>query len=268
MKKILAAILLTTAFFTANSFAAKITMEGSTTLLPIAQRASEEYMDANSLANITVRGGGSGVGINSLIAGTCDIANASRAIKDSEIQAGASKGVQPKAFVVAMDGIAVIVNNSNQVSGLSKKQVADIYTGKITNWSQVGGKNERIVVVSRDSASGTFEAFGELALNKQKVVSSALMQASNQAIVATVSKTPGAIGYVGVGYASAQIKAVSIEGVDASKETVLTGKYAYSRPLFMYTNGQPKGEVKNFIDFLLSSDGQKIVEEEGFVPLQ
>jgi phosphate transport system substrate-binding protein len=267
MKKIFI-VFLTAAFFAANAVAAKITLEGSTTLLPIAQRAAEEYMDANSSADITVRGGGSGVGINSLIAGTCDIADASRAIKDSEIQAAVSKGRNPKAFVVAMDGIAVIVNNSNSVSELSKKQVADIYTGKITYWSQIGGKSEKIVVISRDSASGTFEAFGELALSGQKVVSGALMQASNQAIVSTVAKTPGAIGYVGVGYISSQIKAVDIEGVSASKETVLTGKYAYSRPLFMYTNGQPKGEIKSFLDFLLSPDGQKIVEEEGFVPLQ
>jgi phosphate transport system substrate-binding protein len=267
MKKTLI-VFLTAVFFSANAFAGKITLEGSTTLLPIAQRAAEEYMDANSSTDITVRGGGSGVGINSLIAGTCDIANASRAIKDSEIQAAASKGRKPKAFVVAMDGIAVIVNNGNPVSELSKKQIADIYTGKITFWSQVGGKNERIVVISRDSASGTFEAFGELALNKQKVVSGALMQASNQSIAAAVAKTPGAIGYVGVGYISPQIKAINIEGVRAGKETVLTGKYAYSRPLFMYTNGQPKGEVKSFIDFLLSPDGQKIVEEEGFVPLK
>jgi phosphate transport system substrate-binding protein len=267
MKKFLIAILAAMPV-AGNVFAATITLEGSTTLLPIAQRAAEEYMDANSSANITVRGGGSGVGINSLIDGSCEIACASRAIKDGEIQAAASKGRKPKAFVVAMDGIAVVVNDGNPVSALSKKQVADIYTGKITYWSQVGGKNEKIVVISRDSASGTFEAFGELALNKQKVVSGALMQASNQAISAVVSKTPGAIGYVGVGYVSPQIKAVSIEGVTAGKETVLTGKYAYSRPLFMYTDGEPKGEVKNFIDFVLSEDGQKIVEEEGFVPLQ
>ncbi|MCL2390960.1 MAG: PstS family phosphate ABC transporter substrate-binding protein [Endomicrobia bacterium] len=266
MKKVLA--VLAVMLFAVNVFAGKIVLEGSTTVLPIAQRAAEEYMDANSSVDITVRGGGSGVGINSLVSGTCDIANASRAIKDSEIQAAASKGRKPKAFVVAMDGIAVIVNAGNSVSNLSKKQVMDIYTGKVTNWYEVGGKNEKIVVVSRDSASGTFESFGELALNKQKVVSSALMQASNQAIVTTISKTPGAIGYVGIGYISSQVKAVSIDGVAADNTTVLTGKYPYSRPLFMYTNGEPKGDVKNFMDFVLSADGQKIVEEEGFVPLQ
>ncbi|MDR1695104.1 MAG: PstS family phosphate ABC transporter substrate-binding protein [Endomicrobium sp.] len=267
MKKALAAVL-AVSLFAGNVFAGKIIMEGSTTVLPIAQRAAEEFMDANSSVDITVRGGGSGVGINSLISGTCDIANSSRAIKDTEIQAAVSKGRKAKAFVVAMDGIAVIVNSQNPVSKLSKKQIMDIYTGKAVNWSQVGGNNSKIVVVSRDSASGTYESFGELALNKQKVIGSALMQASNQAIVTAVSKTPGAIGYVGVGYTGGGIKSVAIDGVAASKETVLTGKYPYSRPLFMYTDGEPKGDTKNFIDFVLSADGQAIAEEEGFVPLK
>ncbi|MCL2484473.1 MAG: phosphate ABC transporter substrate-binding protein [Endomicrobia bacterium] len=266
MKKVFA--VLAAMLFAGNVFASKIVLEGSTTVLPIAQRAAEEFMDSNSKADLTVRGGGSGVGINSLVSGTCDIAMASRSIRDTEIQAAASKGRKTKATVIAMDGIAVIVNRNNSISGLSKKQIADIYTGKITNWSEVGGKNESIVVVSRDSASGTYETFSELALNKQKVVGKALMQASNQAIVTTITNTPGAIGYVGIGYISNSIKAVKIDGISASNETVLTGKYPYSRPLFFYTNGDPKGMVKDFIDFLLSDDGQKIVGEEGFVPLQ
>ncbi len=267
LKKVLVAAF-AVAFLAGNALAEKIVIEGSTTVLPIAQRAAEEYMDANSKADITVRGGGSGVGINSLAAGTCDIANASRSMKDSELQAAASKGKKPKAFVVAMDGIAVIVNANNHVSNLSKKQILDIYTGKVTNWSQVGGKNEKIVVVSRDSASGTYESFGELALNKQKVKSDALMQASNQAIATTISTTPGAIGYVGIGYVTSSVKAVTIDGIAASVNTVLKGEYPYSRPLFMYTNGEPKGEAKKFMDFVLSKEGQKIVEEEGFVALK
>ena len=267
MKKLLTAVL-AVVFLAGNVFAQKIVLEGSTTVLPIAQRAAEEYMDANSKANLTVRGGGSGVGINSLIAGTCDIGMASRAIRDSEIQNAASKGKQTKAFVVAMDGIAVIVNNNNSVSGLSKQQIADIYTGKITNWSQVGGKNESIVVVSRDSASGTFETFGELALGGQKVMSKALMQASNQAISTTITKTSGAIGYVGIGYIGSSVKAVSIDGIEPNAENVLTGKYPYSRPLFMYTNGEPTGVIKDYLDFLKSDDGQAYVAREGFVTLK
>ncbi|MDR1941042.1 MAG: phosphate ABC transporter substrate-binding protein [Endomicrobium sp.] len=265
--KIVSAALIT-ALFAGNVFAGKVILEGSTTVLPIAQRAAEEYMDANLSADITVRGGGSGVGINSLISGTCDIANSSREIKDSEIQAAASKGKSPKAFVIAMDGIAVIVNPKNPVSALSKKQISDIYTGKITNWSQAGGNDEKIVVISRDSASGTFESFSELALNKQKVISSALMQASNQTIATTVSNTKGAIGYVGIGYVSDSVKSVPIDGVTANKINVLKGVYPYSRPLYMYSNGEPSGEVKKFIDFLISSDGQAIVEQEGFIPVK
>ncbi|MDR3111642.1 MAG: phosphate ABC transporter substrate-binding protein [Elusimicrobiota bacterium] len=267
MKKLFMSLLFI-GIFVNSTFAEKIIMEGSTTVLPAAQRAAETYMDKNSSADITVRGGGSGVGINSLISGTCDIANSSRQIKDSELQLSVSKNKSPKSFVIAMDGIAVIVNNSNNISTLSKQQVEDIYTGKVTNWSQVGGKDLKIVVVSRDSASGTFESFGELALNKKKVVNAALMQASNRAVVTLISETPGAIGYVGIGYLNSQTKVLSIDGVKPSKENVLKNKYPYSRPLFMLTNGDPKGEIKKFIDFVLSTDGQDLIEEEGFVPLK
>lgn len=254
-------------FVCANAALADIVVEGSTTVLPIAQRVAEEYMNANNNIEISVRGGGSGVGINSLISGKCDIADASRAMKDDELKKASSKKVAPKAYVIAMDGIAVIVNKENKVRALTKKNIKDIYTGKISNWKEVGGNDQKIVVISRDSASGTFESFNELALNKAKVRQDALMQASNQSIVTTVSKTPGAVGYVGLGYVSSAVEAVVIDGITASAKTVLTGKYPYSRPLFMYTNGPAKGESKDFIDFLLSKDGQQIVEEEGFVPI-
>jgi phosphate transport system substrate-binding protein len=245
-----------------------LVLEGSTTVLPIAQSAAESFMDANADAKITVRGGGSGVGITSFIEGTCDIADASRAMKPEELQKAAAKGKDAKANVIAMDGICVIVNTENSITALTKKQVQDIYTGAVSNWSEVGGKDEKIVVLSRDSASGTFEAFGALALGGQKVRADALMQASNQAIASTVTRTPGAIGYVGLGYASEGVKTVTIEGVNASKATVLSGKYPYSRALYMYTNGKPQGDVKKFIDFVLSSAGQKLVEKEGFVGLK
>lgn len=256
----------------ASSFAAgkakKIVLEGSTTVLPIAQKAAEVFMNNNPDADITVRGGGSGVGITSLIEGTCDIADASRAMKDAELQKAASKGRDAKAHVIAMDGIAVIVNPSNKLSALNKKQVAAIYTGQISDWSKLGDGMGKIVVMSRDSTSGTFEAFGALALGGQKVRSDALMQASNQAIASIVAKTPGAIGYVGLGYVTDSVKALTVEGVKPTPETVLSGKYPYSRPLFMYTNGEPKGTAKDLIDFILSKEGQTLVEEEGFVSLK
>ena len=248
-------------------YAEKIVAAGSTTVLPIAQKAAEVFMNTNQGADISVRGGGSGVGIAAIIDGTCDIADSSRPIKDTELDKAVTNGRHLKATVIAMDGICVIVNNSNTIDALTKKQIKDIYTGSISNWKQVGGPDEKIVVVSRDSSSGTFEAFGTLVLDGAKVRPNALMQASNQAVASTVADTTGAIGYVGLGYVTSSIKAVDVDGVTANKETVLTGKYPIGRPLFMYTNGSSKGLVKEFIDFILSPEGQKLVEEEGFVAL-
>ncbi len=252
----------------ATCYAERVLIEGSTTVLPIAQAAAEEYMSRNPAANITVRGGGSGVGIASLLDKTCDIADSSRAIKDTEVDKAVTNGVDPKAHVVAMDGLAVIVNSSNPVNALTKQQIKDIYTGKISNWSGIGGSNEKIVVISRDTSSGTFEAFRELALDMEKVRADAVMQASNQAVASTVSRTPGAIGYAGLGFITEETKAVTVNGVMPSKETVLLGKYPFSRPLFMYTNGSPQGTAKGFIDFVKSPEGQKITEEQGFVALK
>ena len=179
-------------------YAEKIVVEGSTTVLPIAQKTAEVYMDKNSGANISVRGGGSGVGIASLLDKNCDIASSSRPIKDTELDKAVTNGVDATANIVAWDGLAVIVNPANNISKLSKKQIKDIYTGSISNWSQLGGPDEKIVVISRDTSSGTFEAFLTLVLDGKKTRSDALMQASNQAIATTVAGTPGAVGYVGV----------------------------------------------------------------------
>ncbi|MCX5781390.1 MAG: phosphate ABC transporter substrate-binding protein [Elusimicrobia bacterium] len=268
--KILLAGLMVCSAANLSSFAAKkekIVCEGSTTVLPIAQAAAEEFM-AKFEGDISVRGGGSGVGLASLIDKKCDICNSSRPIKDAELQKAAGRGIDVKANVIAMDGIAVIVNPSNMVNGLSKKQIEDIFTGKISYWSKAGGANQKIVVISRDSASGTFEAFGTLALSGKKVRSDALMQASNQAVAGIVAKTTGAIGYIGHGYINSTVKAVPINGIDANTKTILSGKYPYSRPLFMYTDGPAKGLAKDFIEFILSAEGQKIVEEQGFVALK
>ncbi|MFA5157365.1 MAG: PstS family phosphate ABC transporter substrate-binding protein [Candidatus Omnitrophota bacterium] len=254
--------------FALPCYAEKIVVAGSTTVLPIAQKAAEVFMDKNSSADISVRGGGSSVGIASLIDGTCDIADASRAIKDAELDKAVSNGRSPKAHVVAMDGICVVVHPSNDISALSSKQIKDIFTGAVSNWKDVGGSDEKIVVIARDSASGTFEAFGELVLKGGKTRPDALLQASNQAVASTVSRTTGAIGYIGLGYVTSAVKALVVDGVEASKKTVLTGEYPVGRPLFMYTNGAPKGLIKEFIDFILSQEGQKLAEEEGFVGLK
>ena len=248
-------------------FAESITIKGSTTVFPIAQKAAEYFMDDNHDVDISVQGGGSGVGIASIIDGTADIGDASRPIKNKELNKAASRGVRPKAHVIAMDGIAVIVHPSNSIGGLSKQQIKDIYTGKISFWSGVGGKREKIVVISRDSASGTFETFNKLALGKAKVRPDALLQASNQAVLNTVARTPGAIGYVGLGFVNSSVNAIEVDGVMASKETVLSGEYSLARPLFMYTNGKPKGVVKEFIDYIKSDEGQRLVEDVGYIGL-
>ncbi|HQC62295.1 MAG TPA: phosphate ABC transporter substrate-binding protein [Candidatus Marinimicrobia bacterium] len=270
MKKLfnLSILILAIASLLTAGEAVKIRMEGSTTVLPIAQLAAEEFMIANPDVTISVQGGGSGVGIASLIDKTCDIATSSRAMKDEEIKNAVAKGVNPVAHIVAMDGIAVILHPSNKIKNLTVEQIRKIYTGKISNWKEVGGEDKKIVVLSRDTASGTFEAFSKLALNDEKVRKDALMNASNQAIATTVEKTPGAIGYVGIGYISSKVKAVTVENVTCTKKNILTKTYPLSRPLFMYTNGKPKGVVKDFIDFILSEEGQELVETAGYVGLK
>lgn len=246
----------------------KVVIEGSTTVLPIAQKAAEVFMKAHSGVNLSVRGGGSGVGIASLLDKTCQIANSSRPIRTTELEKGMANGVSVKTNIVAMDGIVPIVHKSNALSNITTAQLKDIYTGKISNWSQLGGPDAKIVVVSRDSSSGTFEAWGTLVLGGARVRKDALMQASNQAVASVVAKTPGGIGYVGLGFLSEEVKGLTVNGVVGNKQTVLSGKFPVHRPLYMYTDGEPKGTVKQLIDFILSPEGQHLVESVGYVGLK
>lgn len=246
----------------------QLILQGSTTVLPIAQKAAERFSELNPDANVSVRGGGSGVGIAALMDQITDIAMASRPMKNKEIKDARSKGVDPVAHTIAKDGIAIIVNPSNSINELSLAQVKAIYTGEITNWKDLGGPNEKIVIVSRDTASGTFECFETLVMTGAKVDPSALMEASNQAVATIVSQTVQAIGYVGMGYLRPELKALKINKILPTKQTVLNGQYLLSRPLFMYTNGEPTGLTKKFIDFVLSPQGQEIVEQEGFVAIK
>jgi len=222
-------------------------------------------MNKNPDVNISVRGGGSSVGIAAIIDGTVDIGNASRPIQTKELALGRSKGRILKEIPIARDGIAVIVHKDNPVENLSLEQLRDIFTGKIANWKELGGKNMPIVVVSRDTSSGTFETFKEKVLKNAKVKDQAIMTAANQAVLTTVMDTPGAIGYVGIGFVSDDIKVLSINGIKASKDSVIKGTYPVSRKLYMYVNGEPQGLVKRYIDFVLSEEGQSIVEEIGYV---
>lgn len=248
-------------------FAQKLTIQGSTTVLPIAQAAAEAYMDNDPDADITVRGGGSGTGIAALIDGATDIADASRPMKDKEIKQAREKGVNPVEHIVARDGIAVIVHPDNQLTDISIDDIKKIYTGEYSNWNKVGKGKGSIVVVSRDAASGTFETFNTLALDDAKLTDGALMLASNLEVARVVAQTPGAIGYVGLGYLSDDIKALKVEMITPTEETVRDMTYPLARPLFMYTNGKPVGMTKDFIDYIMSPEGQEIVREAGFVPV-
>jgi len=249
------------------ALAENIVIKGSTTVLPIAQATLEAYMKANPGAKISLSGGGSGEGIKALIDGSTDIANSSREIKKTEEELAKSKGVNPNQIVVAIDAIVPIVHTKNPVKNLSLDQLSGIYQGKITNWKEVGGDDLEIVVISRDSSSGTFEAWGELVLKGAKVSPRAQLQASNGAVDQAVSKNKYAIGYVGLGYLNKSVKALTVNGVQASEKTALSKEYPVSRFLYMYTNGEPKGETAKFIQFVLSPAGQALVQKEGFVPL-
>ncbi len=244
-----------------------VVIKGSTTVLPITQAALEAYMKAHPGVNISLSGGGSGEGIKGLIDKTADIATSSREIKPKEIELAKSKSVDPVAHTVAIDALTPIVHPRNKVDGLSIDQLSQIYQGKIRNWKEVGGDDLQIVVVSRDSSSGTFESWGHLVLNDAKVSPRAQMQASSGAVVQAISKNRYAIGYVGIGYLNKSVKALSVNGIKASAQTALSKEYPVSRPLYMYTDGQPAGVVAGFINFVLSPAGQKLVAKEGFVPV-
>jgi phosphate transport system substrate-binding protein len=254
-------------FSAGAAFAESIVIKGSTTVLPIAQATLEAYMKAHPGVNISLSGGGSGDGIKAMIDKSTDIATSSREIKAKEVELAKSKGINPVAHAVAIDALTPIVHPRNRINGLTIDQLSQIYQGKIKNWKEVGGDDLQIVVVSRDSSSGTFESWGQLVLNNAKVTPKAQLQASSGAVVQAVSKNRYAISYVGIGYLNKSVKPLTVNGVQASAKTALAGEYPIARPLYMYTNGQPTGEVASFIKFVLSPSGQKIVAREGFVPL-
>lgn len=246
----------------------KISLTGSTTVLPIAQKAAEEFMKANPSVEVSVKGGGSGVGIAAIIDGSADIGNASRAIKAKEIINAKSKGVNAFGTEVAKDGIAMVVHKSNPVDAITINQLRDIFSGKITKWSQLGIGSGKIVAVSRDTTSGTYEVFSELVLRGAKLRDDSIMTVSNREVAENVKNTEGAIGYLGLAFLSDEMKVLKVEGVMATEANVINGTYKVARPLFMYTNGDPSGLVKQYIDYVLSPAGQKIVKEVGYVPVK
>jgi phosphate transport system substrate-binding protein len=264
--------LLAVSFFvfigTGLAMAGNIVIKGSTTVLPIAQKIAEEYMKQNPDVKISISGGGSGNGMKALIDGSTDIADSSRFIKDKEVKLAVDKGRYPVPFAVAYDCIVPVVHPSNPVANFSMDQLKSIYKGEIKNWKEIGGPDKKIVVVSRDTSSGTYEVWEKKVMKKERVYPGALLQASNGAVAQAVSKNPNAVGYIGLGYLDKSVKALTVNQIQGSEETTLNGTYPISRPLYMFTPGWPNGDVLNFINFVIHPQkGQKYVSEIGFVPL-
>jgi len=277
-------LILAVLMLTVSAFAGKdknsIQIKGSDTMVNLGQAWAEKYMQENPGDFVAVTGGGSGTGLSSLISATCDIAMSSRNIKDKEIALAKQKGINPFEIKVALDGLAVVVNPANPVSKLTLDQLAGIFTGKIPNWKEVGGKDEKIVILSREVNSGTHVYFKEHVLRKgnangkEEFAPGALLLSSSQAIADEVAGNSSAIGYYGMGYISNKQKHIDIardeksEYINPNIENVISGKYPISRPLFLYTNGEPQGLVKKFVDYTLSKEGQDIVIKTDFVPIK
>jgi phosphate transport system substrate-binding protein len=261
-------VLVSLVFAASTAWAGNLVMKGSTTVLPIAQKLAEAYMKQNPGVRISLEGGGSGNGIKALIDGSTDIANSSRFIKDKEVSLAVEKGRYPVPFAVAYDCIVPVVHPSNSLTNLTIAQLKKIYMGEVKNWKEIGGPDAPVVVISRDTSSGTYEVWEEKVLQGGRVFPGALLQASNGAIVQAVSKNKNAIGYIGIGYLNKEVKGLKVENVEGTAETTLNGAYPISRALYMFTPGWPKGDTLNFINFTLHPQkGQKFVAEAGFVPL-
>ncbi|NPV75518.1 MAG: phosphate ABC transporter substrate-binding protein [Anaerolineae bacterium] len=253
--------------------------KGSDTIVNLALAWAEKYQELHPEVRISVTGGGSGTGITALINNTVDIANASRKIKAEEIEEARKKGIEPVEFTIARDAIAVIVHPGNPVERLTLQQISAIYTGEINNWSELGGEDRPIVRLSRETNSGTHVYFLEevirLGDKADKTIFSAdtLLLPSSEGIIAEVSSNPNAIGYDGLGYITSHVKMLAVAGKNSQEytlpsiESVNAGTYPISRDLYMYTNGQPKGIIQEYLDWIHSSEAQEIVRELGFVPI-
>jgi len=236
-------------------------LSGSTTVLPLAQEAADMFMDENPDVTVNVQGGGSSVGVSNVAEGVVDIGNASRGLKDEE------KNLGLKDHEIALDVIVVIVHSDVPLDNLSKQQVYDIFTGKVTNWKDVGGPDQAINVVVRDEASGTREMFDEKALNKEAPMAGAIECNSNGIVRQTVSSTPYSIGYISLGYLDSSVKALMYDGIEGSKETAVDKTYPLSRFLHMFTKGEATGLAEAFIEFVLSDEFQNEVVSEEYIPM-
>ncbi len=258
---------------TASLNAQKLTIKGSDTCLPLVQKEVEGYSKKNPNSSITVIGGGSGVGIAGLIDGSVSVAMSSRSIKMEEKQKLMDGGKTLKSATMGFDALAVVVNPANKVSQLTRQQLEDIFTGKVTNWKEVGGDDMKIVVYSRESSSGTYEFMKEHVMAKKNYAATVLSAPATGAIIQSVSQTKGAIGYVGLAYVEKNVKALSVsfDGKTFVKPSVDNAKnqtYPITRPLYYYYVSTVEADLKPYLDFALSAEGQKIVKEVGYVPVK
>jgi phosphate transport system substrate-binding protein len=244
---------------------AAISVAGSTTVQPLAELFAEAFTAQHPEVEITVQGGGSGVGVKSAGEGTVDVGMASREIKQEELTTYADM----KVFVIARDGIAAVVHPDVTVEDLTVEQVRGIFSGEIANWSEVGGPDRAILVVSREEGSGTRAAFEEMVMGEDaRIVGTAILQPSNGAVRTTVATTPDAIGFLSFGYLDESVKALKVAGVEPNEANAASGSYPVVRPLNMMTKGEPTGAVKAWLDYILSAEGQAVVKDEGYLPVE
>src|SRR5437773_1337891 len=248
----------------------RLVIKGSDTLgAKLVPQLAEQFKAQHPGTIFDIAAEGSTTGIAAIIDSTAQIGMSSRRAKPPEVAAASAKGVHMKPTIVAYDGIAVIVNSANAVKSLTKNQVEQIFTGEVTDWSAVGGSGGKISIYTRNTSSGTYSDFKELAMKKRDYAPGSQKMAGNEQIASEVGRNPAGIGYVGMAYIKAGgVKVVSIDGASPSIQSVQNHSYPYWRPTFYYTNGEPSGIAKSFLDFTLSSAGQKIVNQVGFVPLK
>ncbi|MCJ8341886.1 MAG: PstS family phosphate ABC transporter substrate-binding protein [Cetobacterium sp.] len=250
-----------------------VQMKGSDTILNVSQYLAEEYMLENKDARIAVTGGGSGVGIASLINGTGDIGMASRNIKSKEIEMAKEKGINIKEVVIGFDGITIIENKNNPVKNISSKDLGKIFRGEITNWKEIGGNDAPIVVLSRDSSSGTHEFFKEHIVRNNNPKGTeeygikTLYMPSNEAIKQEIETNINAIGYIGMGYVDKNVKSINVDNIEPNVSNVSSKKYPIAREIYWYVKKEDNKTVNGLVNYALSKDGQEIVKEEGFVPI-
>lgn len=250
------------------AFAGTVSVNGSTTVLPIMQKAAEAFMKEHPGTTVSISGGGSGHGIKAIIDGTTDVAMSSRFIKDEEVKLAVERGSYPVPYAVAYDCIVPVVHPSNTVKDLSMAQLKAIFKGEVKNWKEVGGPDLQIVVISRDTSSGTYEVWDEKVMKKERIFPGALLQASSGAVAQAVAGNRSALGYLGIGYLNANVKPLTVNGIEGNVETTLNNTFPIARPLFVFTKGWPLGETLSFINYMLSPQkGQKHVLDAGFVPL-